>query len=277
LHKFPKTDKVKKILVSSSPSGQSMKIMDANDSVWKTIVTPSTIKAIEGTTIVTLIDNPDFNTDIFTYIISEEKEQKISRTLKVHSKVIVFEDFTETNSPWTFSANKNKSEVVSGVLRCSVKSSQLQKLQKLKIDFRKNYEIEIRFKFLKKITSFRRSYVGIIWGEETKVKYYFITNNGSYNYGSQSNNIETENPYGYSGWDGYSESSDTWIKAVNYNQTGFNTLKIIKTGSKIQYYINNKYVHFENIITNFQNNWAGYGIGNAMAEIDFIRIEQYID
>jgi len=277
LSRFSHTEHVKMVKVKSSPTKQQIKIIDKFDSLWKTLTTPSSFSAIEGTDIKTLIQNPEYKKDELEYIVGNEEEQLISRTLKVHSTTIISEYFTETNSPWTFSTNKNKSEVVNDVLRCSVKSTQLQKLQKLNIDFKKNYEIEIRFRITQTIISYRRSYVGIIWGEETKVKYYFLSSQGRYNIGIQGQMVSSENPNGYSGWEGYSETSDTWIKTDNYNENDYNTLKIVKSGSQVKYYINGKYVHFENVITSFRNNWAGFGIGNALVEIDYIRIEQYID
>ncbi|MCD4664152.1 MAG: hypothetical protein K8R68_02705 [Bacteroidales bacterium] len=277
LSRFKHSEHVKMVKVESSPATQQIDIIDKFDSIWKTLTTPSSFSAIEGTHIKTLILNSDYKKDELDYIVSNEEEQLISRTLKVHSTTIISEHFTETNSPWTFSTSKNKSEIANDVLRCSVKNSQLQKLQKLDIDFKKNYEIEIRFKFTKTITSYQRSYVGIIWGEETKVKYYFISSQGRYNYGIQSPVVSSENPNGYSGWEGYKETSDKWLKTDNYNVNDYNILKIIKIGSQIKYYINGKYVHFENDMTRFRNSWAGYGIGNVNANIDYFKILQYTD
>lgn len=277
LSRFKRSEHVKIVKVESNPAAQQIEIIDKFDSTWKTLTTPSSFSAIEGTHIKTSIQNPDYKNDELDYLVNSEDEQLISRTLKVHSNTIVSEDFSNSNTPWTFSANKDKSEVVNNVLRCSVKSSQLQKLQKLSIDFKKNYEIEIRFKFTKTITSYKRSYLGIIWGEETKVKYYFLSSQGRYNYGMQGPMVSSENPSGYSGWDGYTENSDTWIKTDNFNEDDYNTLKIVKLGSQIKYYINGKYVHFENDMTRFRNSWAGFGIGNVNANIDYFKILQYTD
>lgn len=277
LTRYPKTTHEKLIQIESIPSKQIVKILDRNDSIWKTITTPVTLNAIEGTKIKTLIENPEYMVDILTYRVSDKNKQKISRTLRVPSKTIVSEYFTSSASTWAFNENKNKSEIDNNTLTCYVKSIQFQKLKKINIDFNKNYEIEIKFRITQTIKTNIRSYFGIVWGEETKVRYYFISSQGRYNYGSQTQAVGYENPYGYSGWDGYNPESDIWIKAGNYKKNNFNTLKIIKTGSKLKYYLNNKYVHFENDMIRYRNSWAGYGMGNANANIDYIKIKQYTD
>ncbi|MBN2172838.1 MAG: hypothetical protein JW731_01815 [Bacteroidales bacterium] len=277
LSRFSKNQHVKRIRIETVPSEQKVDILDNHDSIWKSVKSPANIYAIEGTSFKTVISNPEFKKDVLVYEVTAENKQSIQIKLKVPSFTIVSEDFSESKTSWTFSTNTNKSEVVNGLLRCSVKSNQYQKLENLNMDFNKNYELEIRFKIDQVLSPYHRSYCGIIWGEETKVKYFFISSQGRYSYGSQAQIINPENQFGYSGWDGFTETTDNWIKADNYNETDFNSLKIVKMGRQIKYFINDKYVHFENDMTKFRNSWAGYGLGNANIFIDYFNIEQYTD
>jgi hypothetical protein len=277
LKRFQRSPKVKSLNINTNPAAQTVKILDNSDSLWKTITSPATVKAISGTLIKTKIDNPEFKTDIFTYTVSDENDQKLFRELKANSKSIIAENFSGSSSMWSFSANNNKSEIKNNKLICSVKNSQFQNIRKITMDLGGDYEMELGFKIISSVNKNYRTYVGLIWGEETKVKYYFLTSQGRYNYGVQSQEIGSENPYGYSGWSGYNSTADSWIRAENYVDDGMNILKIVKTGSLIKYYINNKYIFFENDPTRFRNTWVGIGIGNATAEISFIRIEQFAD
>ncbi|MEZ5197707.1 MAG: hypothetical protein R2764_15350, partial [Bacteroidales bacterium] len=277
LNRFPRSKYVKTLMLETNPGGQEVTIKDANDSTWKKVKTPGSLKVIEGTNLILSINNPDFKPELLTHIVSDKPEQKINIELRGHSKSIVSELFTKSSSTWAFSTNENKSEILNNTLKCSVKSSQFQNIQKVIMDLNSNFEIEIKFRITDAIVSYRRPYVGVLWGEETKVKFYFITNDGRYNYGIQGSALGTDNPYGYSNWDGYSVTSDSWIKTDNYVENGFNSLKVVKKDSQIKYFINDKYVHFENDMTRFRNSWVGFGIGNANVLIDYFRVEQYTD
>jgi hypothetical protein len=277
LDRFGRSERTSLIKINSVPSKQTIQLVDKNDSIWKSLTTPVSVRAIVGTSFKTVIENPDYKKDVYQYTVTDESNQSIERKLKVPSVTIVDEDFSDAGTKWAFSTNNNKSEVIGDKLRCAVKSNQFQKIENLNMDLNKNFEIEIEFQIEKEISPYRRTYCGIVWGEETKVKYYFISNQGRYNYGSQTQIVSQENPYGYSGWEGYNAQSDVWIKSDNYNENGFNTLKIIKIGNQIKYFINDKYVHFENDLTKFRKSWLGYGLGNGQVLINSFRIEQYTE
>ena len=275
LNRFPRSSFIKTLNLKSTPEAQEIIIKDGIDTTWSTLTAPATLKVIEGTRIKCLINNPDFKPELAEYFITAEPEQSLNLTLKQHSKIIVAEDFTKTHSSWSFTNNDDKADVANNMLNCSVKSSQFQNIQKVFMDLNSNFEITARFKITDAFITYRRPYFGVLWGEETKVKFYFISKEGRYSYGIQGTALGTDNPYGYAKWDGYSENADSWIQSDNYVENGFNTLKVVKKDSQIKYFINDKYVHFENDMTRFRNSWVGFGMGNARVVIDYFKIEQY--
>ncbi|MCD4745560.1 MAG: hypothetical protein K8R58_04620 [Bacteroidales bacterium] len=275
ISQYPNSEYIKSIKIKTNPSKVTVNILDNSDSLFRTIESPGVIRAIEGTKIKISIEKENYNKDLFEYIITNEPEQTISRNLKLQTKVISFDNFGISKRAWSFNENNNIGIVNNdNLLDCSVINAQFQKLRKFNMDLNKDFEIEMKFKIVNSEEMDVRSYFGIIWGEKLKVKYFFLTKNGHYNYGKQNNN-EPNNRFNYTRWGESSLENDSWSISNNFFKNDFNVLRVIKKGSKIKYFINNKYIHFENEISRFKSSWVGFGIGNANVLVDYIRIEQY--
>ena len=276
INKYNGSKKIKKIKVKTLPSGQKIDLYDINDSLWKRITSPVTINAIEGTKFILKINNPKYNKVNRTYEVTKDNNQVISETLRAPFKPVVAEEFNGASSKWTITGKKDKSEIKNGTLICTVNSKQYQKLEKLNIDLNKDFEIEIKYKVIGTKNKYYRSYFGIIWGDETKVKFVFVAANGNYNYGEQSGNANPDNNYGYPNWDNYSPDGDNWSNTGVYKPNDFNTLKVVKSNKQIKYYLNGKYLRFENSMTKYKGNFAGFGLGNITVQIDYIHINQLL-
>ena len=275
-NKYSKSKKIKKIKVETQPSGQKIDLYDIQDSLWKRITSPVTINAIEGTKFIIKINNPKYNKVNKTYEVTNDNNQVISETLREPFKPVVTEEFNGSSSIWSINGKKDKSEIKNGTLICTVSSKQFQKLEKLNIDLNKDFEIEIKYKVIATKNKYYRSYFGIVWGDENKAKFIFVAANGKYNYGEQSGNANPDNNYGYPNWDNYSPDSDNWTITGVYKPNDFNTLKVVKTNKQIKYYLNGKYLRFENSMTKYKGNFAGFGLGNITVQIDYIHINQLL-
>ncbi len=271
-----RSNKIKKIKVETQPPGQKIMIYDIHDSLWKTITTPVTINAIEGTRFVLKTNNPKYNKINRPYTATQDNNQVISFIMRIPFRSVVAEEFNSSTSKWTISGEKDNSKVKDGVLLCKMSAKQYQKLEKLNIDLNKDFEIEIKYKVISTKNKYYRSYFGIIWGDENKVKFFLVGANGNYNYGAQTGNASPENNYGYANWDNYSPDSDIWMSTGVFKPKDFNVIKIVKSDKQIKYYLNDKYIRFENSMTKYKGSFAGFGLGNITVQIDYIHIDQYL-
>ena len=276
IKKYGSSNKVKKIKVETQPPGQKIALYDIYDSLWKRITSPVTINAIEGTRFVMKTYDPKYNKINRTYSVTRNNDQVISFVLRIPFKSVVAEEFTGSSSKWSINSKKDKSEIKNGSLFCTINSKQVQKLEKLNIDLNKDFEIEIKYKVISTKNKYYRDYFGIIWGDENKVKFFFVGANGNYNYGAQTGNASPENNYGYANWDNYSPDSDIWVSTGVFKPKDFNVIKIVKSDKQIKYYLNGKYIRFENSMTKYKGSFAGFGLGNITVQIDYIHIDQFL-
>ncbi len=274
INKYAKSKKIKKIKVETQPPGQKISLYDINDTLWKRITTPVVINGIEGTKFVLKTSNPKYNKINKTYSVTRDNNQVISLIMRTPYKPVVNEDFNGASSKWAINGKKDKSEIKNGVMTCNVVSKQYQKLEKLNIDLNKNFEIKIKYKVLGKKNNYYRSYFGIVWGDENKAKFFFVSADGNYNYGEQTGNANPDNNFGYANWDNYSPDNDNWMSTGVFKPKDFNIIKVVKSDNQIKYYLNGKYIRFENNMTKYKGSFAGFGIGNIVVQIDYIIIDQ---
>ncbi len=274
IKKYKGSSKVKKIKVETEPKGQKVMIYDIHDSLWKQITAPVLVNAIEGTKIILKTNNPKYNKINKPYNVTSANDQVISLVMRAPFKPVVAEEFNGPSSIWLFNNKKDKSVIKNGTLVCTVNSKQYQKLEKLNIDLNKNFQIEIKYKVNGIKNKYYRSYFGIVWGDENKAKFFFVEPNGNYNYGAQSGNAGADNNYGYPNWDNYSPDGDNWESSGVFKPKDYNVLKVVKSNKQIKYYLNGKYLRFENSMTKYKGSFAGFGLGNIIVQIDYIHIDQ---
>lgn len=276
INKYGSSKKIRKIKVETQPPGRKIALYDIRDSLWKRITAPVTINAIEGTKFVLKTDDPKYNKIDRTYTVNSDNGQVISLIMRTPFRLVVAEEFNGPSPKWSITGKKDKSEISDGTLFCTVASKQIQKLEKLNIDLNKNFEIEIRYKIISTKNKYYRSYFGIIWGDETNTKFYFVGANGNYNYGAKTGNTLPDNNYGYSDWDNYSPDNDNWMSTGIFKPKDFNVIKVVKSNKQIKYYLNGKYLRFENNMKKYKSDFAGFGLGNITVQIDYIHIDQIL-
>lgn len=279
LSRYPRSDRVHGVDLSIGPEGTEIRVLDSRDSLYRKVESPATVYAIEGTEIKIDVTVPDFKPIKITYEVTEEDDQAIERELEVLTKVITIDNFEGSSTPWSYSGEQNSASLISGgLLECISKTNQHQKTREFEFDLNKDFQMIMRFRFESTQQLPGRPYFGILWGKPNQYKYYFISRDGHYNFGTQSQGeTSPQNPSGYTQWGNYSAGRDGWNKAMNFKNDGFNEIKIVREGRQIKYFINGKYLHFENDISRYNSSFAGFGIGNAKVHLDLIRIEQFYD
>jgi hypothetical protein len=120
-----------------------------------------------------------------------------------------------------------------------------------------------------------KSYIGFIWGKSSACNYFFIADNGKYGYGKmESRYITEQNIYGYSNWFPISDASDRWFTSNNFVNAGINKIEVERKGDKYLYKLNGQTLFIDNILNTVAGNMVGIGIGDAVVDIDFLKISQ---
>ncbi len=179
------------------------------------------------------------------------------------SSVIFFDDFTNNTNNWTIADNKNvSSKMEGGIYYLTATGHPYGEAQDIKIDTRKNFQIEARIKIVSGNTEHKNYYSMLFWGREAMNGYYY-TFAGD---GFASVQLCT----------GKNQNS-CLTKKGSYQKTmlspdDFNVYTIRKTGNSYEFLINDDLL-YSMPFTPFYGNLLGFGAGRKVSlAIDYLKV-----
>jgi len=275
IQKFPESDFIKKLYVTTKPNKAEVKITDVNNNIIMQFISPDTVLTIEGTTLNFHYNKEGFHPDSSKYIITQNEFQNFNIKLKTTANYLIYDKFDKSSSPFALSGKKHSFELQeNGKLLCKTKEKQFQNDLKVDIDFKKDFTIAIKFKFENELPR-GKNYIGIIWGSEASGRYFFATNDGRLSFGEKESRYHSpENVLGYSKWNANSGNEDTWSKASSFKANDYNILLVEKIGNSITYKLNRVTFHKENTFNVPSGRKVGFGIGNTEVLLDYFMIIQ---
>jgi hypothetical protein len=177
--------------------------------------------------------------------------------------VIFFEDFNDNKNNWTVTDNKNQSSRIdSGFYYLAAVGHAFGEAQEVKIDTRKNFEIETRIKILSGNSDHKNYYSMLFWGREAMNGYYFTFAKDGF--------ASVELCNGKNQGDCITKNGS--LQKTMLNPDGFNVYMIRKTGNSYSFFVNGRQF-YEMPFAPFFGNLIGFGAGRKVSlVIDYLRI-----
>lgn len=179
------------------------------------------------------------------------------------SSVIFFDDFTNNTNNWTIADNKIvSSKMEGGIYYLTATGHAYGEAQELKIDTRKNFQIEARIKIVSGNTEHKDYYSMLFWGREAMNGYYFTFAGDGFASVQQCT--------------GKNQNS-CLTKKGSYQKTmlapdDFNVYTIRKTGNLYEFLINDDLL-YSMPFTPFYGNLLGFGAGRKVSlAIDYLKV-----
>ncbi len=264
---FPESTLLTEIVIDTKPSALEVVVTDSVGRNIQSFTTPGKMKVIEGMKLVVNASKEDFE-PIQQEIVVEELNQNFEIELKPSLKYILFEKFENSTSPWARSGSDYTATIENGKLKLSTTTSQVEILKKQKVDFKRDFTLKMTFEFVK-AQGRENNYVGLLWGNKSKIQYFFVDINGKAKSGIRENRaMSSENPMGYEGW------SRSWLTAGTFKKNGVNEMIITKTGKKISYYLNGMTLSAFTLMNTPKDRFVGIGFGETEVLIDQISLKQ---
>ena len=186
-----------------------------------------------------------------------------AQTDRPDPEVIFFDDFNSNKNNWTIADNKHaSSKIDSGFYYLTANGHAYGETQEIKVDTRKDFEIESRIKIFSGNADHKNYYSMLFWGREAMNGYYFTFAKD----GFASMEI----------FDGKNQSdcitkSGSLQKAI-LSPGEFNVYLIRKTGKTYSFFINGRQF-YEMPFTPFFGNLIGFGAGrNVTLAIDYLKV-----
>ena len=177
--------------------------------------------------------------------------------------VIFFDDFDNNTNNWTITDNKrSRSAMDSGFYYLTAKDHAYGEAQEIKIDSRKDFEIETRIKIVSGNALHKHYYSMVFWGREAMNGYYLTFAKDGFA------SVET--------CDG-KDQKDCVTKPGSLqnaipNPGEFNIYRIRKTGKRYSFFINNS-LFYQMPFTPFFGNLIGFGAGrNVTLAVDYLKV-----
>lgn len=179
------------------------------------------------------------------------------------ASVIFFDNFDNNTNNWTVADNKNlRSKMESGIYYLTATGHAYGEAQEIKIDTRRNFEIECRIKIVSGNAEHKNYYSMLFWGREAMNSYYFTFAKD----GFASVQFCT----------GKNLNSCT-VKKGSLQKTmlhpdDFNVYRIKKTGNTYTFFINDDEI-YSMPFTPFPGNLIGFGAGRKVTlAIDYLKV-----
>lgn len=179
------------------------------------------------------------------------------------SNVIFFDDFTDNTNKWTIADDKNvRSKIEGGIYYLTATGHAYGEAQDIKINTRKDFQIEARIKIVNGNTEHKDYYSMLFWGREAMNGYYFTFAGDGFTSlqlctGKNQNSCVTK--------------KGSLQKAVLAPEQ-FNVYTIRKTGNSYVFLINGE-AFYTMPFTPFYGNLIGLGAGRKVSlAIDYIKI-----
>jgi hypothetical protein len=177
--------------------------------------------------------------------------------------VIFYDDFDDNKNNWTVGKSKRATTGIdSGFYYLTSLGHAYGEEREVKIDTRKNFQIETRIKILSGNSEHKHYYSMLFWGREAMVGYYFTFAKDGFA------SIEV--------CDGKNQSSCR-VKTGSFQKTvldpaGFNVYMIKKVGNTYTFYINGT-EYYTMPFTPFFGNLIGFGAGRKVSlAIDYLKV-----
>lgn len=274
IEKFPESKRIKNLTITATADSADLLVSDLSNVKIMASKCPLTLKVVEATTLNLEIASTGYKPSVTEYQVTAEVDQTCQVKLEGKVTSIHIDNF-EGTSMWEYKGQYNNFVVnENGYLGCEVKDYQFQQVKGFPIEFGQDFTLEMSFRF-KNPPNDIKSYVGFVWGKTLSFNYFFVTDNGKYGYGKTESRYTTvENINGYSNWYHKSDNSDKWFTSNNFSRSGINTLVVERRGEKYYYKLNGQTLFIEEIIGIPNGNSVGIGMGDAVVEIDYIKILQ---
>jgi hypothetical protein len=178
--------------------------------------------------------------------------------------VIFFEDFKDNKNNWTIADNKNVSaRMEGGYYYLTATGHAYGEAQELKIDTRKDFEIETRIKIADGNAEHKNYYSMLFWGREAMNGYYFTFAKDGF--------ASVQLCDGKKQSDCITQKGSLQKTALNADD--FNVYTVRKTGKNYSFLINGV-VFYEMPFTPFFGNLIGVGAGRKVSlEIDYLKVK----
>ena len=181
----------------------------------------------------------------------------------VSPKILLFDDFDDNRNNWTIADNKNvKARMDSGFYYLAATGHAYGEAQQVKINTRKDFEIETRIRILSGNPEHKHHYSMIFWGRESMNSYYFTFSGDGF--------ASVELCDGRNQVDCKAEKGS--FQRTKLIPDAFNVYKIRKTGNTYTFLINEEQF-YSMPFQPFFGNLVGFGAGRKVSlVIDYFKI-----
>ncbi len=267
LTNFPNSKFVTTVSITANAEGANVQVLDSLGNEIATLTAPGELKLATGMKIQLKADKKDYEPLAETVEITESNQQ-VNLHLKRSSKFVFYEKFDNPKSVWARSSDEYTAVVKDGHLDISTSRQQVEIVRKVKIDFKRDFTLQMRFKFVKSMGR-GQNYAGLLWGTNSTLNYFFVNAEGKSSYGSkESRAISGENPFGYDGWE------RVWVTAQSYKKDAYNEMVISKVGRTVTYTLNGLKVSVFKLMNTPRDRTVGIGAGKAEVWIDQFILKQ---
>ena len=177
--------------------------------------------------------------------------------------VIFFEDFNNNNNNWTVADNKKvNTRIDGGFYYLTAKGHAYGEAQEVKIDTRRDFEVETRIKILSGNSEHKNYYSMLFWGREAMNSYYFTFAKDGF--------ASVEHCNGKNQSDCITRKGS--LQKTLLNPEEFNVYMIRKIGSTYFFFVNGTQF-YEMPFTPFFGNLIGFGAGRKVSlAIDYLKV-----
>ena len=267
LSNFPDSKWVNTVTITANAEGANVQVLDSLGNEIASVISPGEVKLVKGMKIQLKATKEDYEPLTETVEITDPN-QNINLTLKRSVKFVFYENFDNEKSVWAKTSDDYSAVVKDGHLVLSTSQQQVEILRKVNIDFKRDFTLKMKFKFVKDLGR-EKNYVGLLWGISSKLNYFFVTMDGKSGYGSKERrSISAENPFGYDGW------KRSWVVAQSYKKNAYNELVISKVGKTVTYTLNGLKISVFRLMNTPRDRTVGIGAGEAEVRIDELVLKQ---
>jgi len=174
-----------------------------------------------------------------------------------------FDDFNDNTNSWTIADDKNlRCRIDSGFYYLTAVGHAYGEAQEVKIDSRKDFEIEARIKILSGNSDHKNYYSMMFWGREAMDGYYFTFAKDGF--------ASVETCDGKNQSDCITKSGS--LQKTTLNPDEFNVYMIRKTSRTYSFFVNGT-KFYEMPFAPFYGNLIGFGAGRKVSlAIDYLKV-----
>jgi hypothetical protein len=177
--------------------------------------------------------------------------------------VIFFEGFDDNKNNWTVTDNKKvNARIDGGIYYLTAKGHAYGEAQEVKIDTRKDFEVQVRIKILSGNPEHKNYYSTLFWGREAMTSYYFTFASDGF--------ASVESCTGKNQRSCMTRKGS--LQRTMLNPDDFNVYAIRKIGSTYFFFVNGTQFYAMRF-TPFFGNLIGFGAGRKVSlAIDYLKV-----